>query len=178
MVCKRKYKFCYSQKSAHSSQLRFALACQYMYEHSFSVLMIECYGHVLCIKRTVENDLFNVYDTWTVLPISIVYEKGEAPPFNGNDHALLVRWESLTAANILHGISTHTFSVTSRVMNLYSRSKEMVGPLYNAVQKAWRSSCPTNDLCFNFTFLRTLKKHVWNIRIIIAFGCTWIAKIC
>lgn len=174
MVCKRKFKFYYSQKSAHSSQLRFALPCQYMYEHSFSIHMIECYGHVLCIKRTIENDLFNVYDTWTVLPIPIVCEKGEATPFTGNDNALLVRWEFLTATNILHGISTHIFSVTSRVMNLYSRTEEMVGPLYTGVQNAWR--CPTNGFCFSFTFLGTVK-HVWNIFIRIAFGCAWIAKI-
>jgi hypothetical protein len=44
------------------------------------------------IKRTVENNLFNVYDTWAILPISVVYVKGETPPFTGNYHALLARW--------------------------------------------------------------------------------------
>jgi len=45
-------------------------------------------------------------------------------------------------------------------MNFYSWSEETLSPVYNEVQKAWRSSSFTTDFCFNFTFLGTVKKHI------------------
>jgi len=45
-------------------------------------------------------------------------------------------------------------------MNFYSGNEELLGPLYNGVQKAWRSSCSTTDFCYNFTFIGTVKNHI------------------
>jgi hypothetical protein len=88
-------------------------------------------------------------------------------------HTLLVWWYFLTAINILYDISTHIFRVTSRIVIVCSRSEELLGPLYNGVQQeAWRSNC------LNSIFLGTVKKHVLNIFIRIAFGFNWTAEMC